>query len=357
MGTGLIATYYWQATGSPNATERTWTDEQINFDWGEGNPTHGAWTVPSNNFSVRWTGFVQPQYTERYKFYTFSDDGVKLWINNQLIISHWNNHPAVEDQPLVELDLVAGVRYPVVMMYYENEGAATAKLRWESASQAKEVIPSNRLYPGVPATTMLQGPAGQGGSVPTGSQPLRWLVDPDSKATSLAGVPFWRQSGPEVLTMPLDTRPWGVGTDTYWNGVVPPGAFVGPSGAGPCVGIALIPSDRTQPTYILHLSSQAIVTQSFLYSGFAINSTEVRQGYRAFLCGAAKPAGNPADPLFQQDDKSRLYTLQDVVKFLRFHDVPIAAYLPTFGFAVDSSGWVYWSESPGSPEQAQRFEE
>ena len=36
----------------------------------------------SDTFSVRWTGQVQPQFTETYTFYTQSDDGVRLWVNN-----------------------------------------------------------------------------------------------------------------------------------------------------------------------------------------------------------------------------------------------------------------------------------
>ncbi len=36
-----------------------------------------------NTFSVRWTGQVQPQYTEEYTFAVHADDGCRLWINGQ----------------------------------------------------------------------------------------------------------------------------------------------------------------------------------------------------------------------------------------------------------------------------------
>ncbi|CAA9288746.1 MAG: hypothetical protein AVDCRST_MAG93-3735, partial [uncultured Chloroflexia bacterium] len=39
----------------------------------------------------------------------------------------------------------------VRMEYYENGGGAVAKLWWSSASQAKQIIPQNRLYPAMSA--------------------------------------------------------------------------------------------------------------------------------------------------------------------------------------------------------------
>ena len=44
----------------------------------------------SNGFyTVRWTGQVRPQYSETYVFETRTDDGVKLWVNDQLLIDKW----------------------------------------------------------------------------------------------------------------------------------------------------------------------------------------------------------------------------------------------------------------------------
>ncbi len=355
-GNGLLATYTW-AEGQ-NATSRTRNDTQgVNFDWGPNSPSDATITVPADNFSVRWTGFVQPQYTERYQFRAFTDDGVIVWVNGVRVVNDYSSHTARESGPFEEIDLIAGQRYAITMQYFEGVGDAVAKLFWSSPSQAKEVIPSNRLYPAVPAARVFQGPAGQGGEIPTGYQELRSLVTPPDKATILTGIPRWRQSGGEVLALPGDVQPYRVGTDLYWTGVVPGGAFVGPSGSAPCVGVALIPSDRTQPTFVLHFSSLAVIPDGFRSSGFAINATEVRQGYRAVLCGAAKPFGDPANAEVREQNSNRLYTLQDVVSFLQFHNVPITAYLPTSGFAVDANGWVYWSESPGSPDEVLRYEQ
>src|SRR5262249_34984000 len=45
-------------------------DPRVNFDWTATPPIP---TTPEK-FSVRWTGQIQPQYSEIYTFYTLSDD-------------------------------------------------------------------------------------------------------------------------------------------------------------------------------------------------------------------------------------------------------------------------------------------
>ena len=76
-GTGLAATYYDNADFTGTTVART--DPTVNFDWGVGSP---APAIGVDTFSARWTGQVQPQFTETYTFYTQSDDGVRLWVNN-----------------------------------------------------------------------------------------------------------------------------------------------------------------------------------------------------------------------------------------------------------------------------------
>ena len=48
------------------------------------------------------------------------------------------------------IELLAGMRVPIVVEYYEIASSARAELRWQSANQAKEIIPMTRLFPAVP---------------------------------------------------------------------------------------------------------------------------------------------------------------------------------------------------------------
>ncbi|MCE9566013.1 MAG: putative Ig domain-containing protein [Planctomycetes bacterium] len=144
-GTGLAARYFDGQDLSNEVLGRV--DAQVNNDWGGGSPDA---SVPTDHFSARWSGQVQPEYTGKYTFYTQSDDGVRLWVNGQILIDNWTDHGTTEDRGSITLD--AGQKYDIIMEYFENAGGATSKLLWSSDDQIKEVIPTTQLYP-LPAPT------------------------------------------------------------------------------------------------------------------------------------------------------------------------------------------------------------
>ena len=101
--------------------------------------------IAPDTFSVRWTGQVQAQFSETYIFFTESDDGVRLWVNGQLIVNNWTDHPPTENSGAITLS--AGQKYTLQMDYYENGGGAVAQLLWSSPSTTKQVVPQSQLYP------------------------------------------------------------------------------------------------------------------------------------------------------------------------------------------------------------------
>lgn len=141
-GSGLTAQYFDNVNFT--ALKATRVDATINFDWGSSVPS-GSGLTSADTFAVRWTGFVQPQYTGAYTFYTTSDDGVRLWVNGQQLVNNWTNHSATENSGTVTL--TAGQKYDVRLEYYDNTGGAVAKLSWSHASQAKQIVPASRLFP------------------------------------------------------------------------------------------------------------------------------------------------------------------------------------------------------------------
>ncbi len=138
-GTGLKGEYYDNMDFTLLKVTRT--DPTINFNWVEGSPDA---TLGPETFSVRWTGQVQPRYSESYTFYTVSDDGVRLWVNGQLVINNWTDHAPVENAGTITL--VAGQRYDIRLEYYENGGGALVQMLWSSTSQPKQIIPQTQLY-------------------------------------------------------------------------------------------------------------------------------------------------------------------------------------------------------------------
>jgi len=121
-------------SGSPALTR---LDPQINFNWGVGEVFPGAW----DNCSVRWTGEIVPAFTEPYTFYVNTDDGARLWLDDDLIIDAWWDQAPTEhaSQPI---QLTAGQVYPIRLEWFDNTGNGTCELRWSSQSTPKQVIQS-----------------------------------------------------------------------------------------------------------------------------------------------------------------------------------------------------------------------
>jgi hypothetical protein len=141
-GTGLTGQYF----DASNFTSAKFvrTDATVNFNWALGSP---ATSIAADYFSVRWTGQIQPQYSQTYTFHVTGDDGVRLWVNGALIINKWV--PQVATEWSGSIALTAGTKYNIKLEYFENYGYAVSQLRWSSASTPKAIIPASRLYPAV----------------------------------------------------------------------------------------------------------------------------------------------------------------------------------------------------------------
>lgn len=128
--------------GNPVLTR---TDGTVNFTW---TGTPGA-PVNADYFSTRWMGEVLPEFSQIYTFFFTADDAARVWVNGKLLVNAWpHSGGATEFSGTIEL--VAGVRVPIVIEYYDLTGTARAELRWQSANLAKELIPMSRLFPTVP---------------------------------------------------------------------------------------------------------------------------------------------------------------------------------------------------------------
>lgn len=116
-------------------------DPNLNFNWGHDSPVPG--TVPEEHFSVRWTGKIQPRYTETYTFHLAVDDGARLAINDVFLIDNWSK-PAGE--LTVQLPMVADQLYDIRVEYFDKVLTAVCRFYWSSPTQAKEIVPFSRLY-------------------------------------------------------------------------------------------------------------------------------------------------------------------------------------------------------------------
>jgi len=145
-GTGLTAQYFSNRDLTTLAATRV--DALVNLSLNPAqSPVAG---LASSNYSVRWSGQVQAQFTETYTFQTLSDDGIRLWVNGQPLINNWTDHAPRLDQGTISL--VAGQKYAIQVEFYQARGDAVAKLSWSSPSTVNQLVPTSQLYSGASNT-------------------------------------------------------------------------------------------------------------------------------------------------------------------------------------------------------------
>jgi len=133
--------------GNPNLTR---VDATVDFV----DATFPGAFANADMYVVRWTGFVRGPITGTVTFFTNTDDGVELVVNNvsPALISNWTDHGPTDDQG--NFDMVQGLWYPIRLTYYERGGGAVVHLTWSYTGQARAVISSSSM-----SATTPPGPA------------------------------------------------------------------------------------------------------------------------------------------------------------------------------------------------------
>lgn len=145
---GILGEYFDnpELAGEPAFARR---DVRVDFDWQErapgGSTSPGYQRVGADNFSVRWTGQVVPQFSETYTFHLTGDDGARLWLRPTGGVFDWTLLADAWDVPAAEAitaeySMLSGTTYDVRVEYREIEGTATAQLAWSSPRTPESVI-------------------------------------------------------------------------------------------------------------------------------------------------------------------------------------------------------------------------
>jgi hypothetical protein len=94
----------------------------LSNNWGMGSPAPGL--IPVDNFSARYTYTVDTQ-PGRYRFNVQAQDGVRLWINGQLVVDRWGSSGL--QQASVDIDLLGGIQH-MIATYYNGVGPASISI-------------------------------------------------------------------------------------------------------------------------------------------------------------------------------------------------------------------------------------
>lgn len=105
-------------------------DLEINFNWLTGSPFNN---LNQDRFSVRWEK-VEYFKGGPYRFYAIADDGVRVYVDDQLIIDGWKIQPATEYK--ADIDLREGP-HKLVVEYYEEAEDAQIRVYWEPRHHKK----------------------------------------------------------------------------------------------------------------------------------------------------------------------------------------------------------------------------
>jgi hypothetical protein len=192
---GLRAEYF--ADHKMTESKLVRVDRDLNLWWGSAPDP----AVPKG-FAVRWTGVIEPKFTERYTFEADLIGGMKMWVDDKLIVDAWDARPGNVSGVA---DLKAGTTHALKIEFHDALWAGLMRLFWSSQSQSRQVVPASQLHPPsgtvVPAVALRQP---RDGIVFRNPESIWIEGDSDDSANK---IDFFID---ETLTGTINKRPWKI---------------------------------------------------------------------------------------------------------------------------------------------------
>jgi len=128
---GLQVEYYDGTNFDKFVTSRT--ESMIDMSWDRTPPVEG---INPHECSIRWQGKLVPGRSGNYTFSARVDDGIRVWVDNQLIIDDWNLNDVGRFSGDIKLD--ADHEYELKVEYFNalHEGEIT--LLWKIPPKEKK---------------------------------------------------------------------------------------------------------------------------------------------------------------------------------------------------------------------------
>jgi RHS repeat-associated protein len=168
----------------------------VDVNWGAGAPTTG---VNADNWSAQLTGDLTFPQAGIYHFAVASDDGIRLYIDDKLVIDAWGPSHSYKfgdfNNP------TAGKTYRIRLDYQDLTGDALLTMTWTPPGGAAQIVPASVLHPRYGLTTS--------------------KTDPDGKTTATQyaqpalGLPTATVTDPGGLALTTATGYEGIATNQY----------------------------------------------------------------------------------------------------------------------------------------------
>lgn len=139
---GQVKAEYFNNTTLSGTPALTRYEDRIDNSWGTAAPGLG---VNPDNFSARYTSYLVPPITDTYTFYSYVDDGERVWVNGTLLGDYYAAGPCCSTRTLpTTITLNAGEPVAVTVEMREGGGGAAIRLLWSYTGQAQVIIPTDR---------------------------------------------------------------------------------------------------------------------------------------------------------------------------------------------------------------------
>ena len=117
----------------------------VNRNWGASAPTSG---INTDNFSMRLTGLVTFPSAGDYVFQVRSDDGSRVFIDDEMVVDNWVTQAAALSSTMVIVSATAGETKRIRIEYFDATSTASLELRWVRPGQSSsELVPGSALSP------------------------------------------------------------------------------------------------------------------------------------------------------------------------------------------------------------------
>lgn len=124
---GLIGEYFdnLDFNGEPLFSR---VDKEIHFNWGDGSPLEN-----SNQFSVRWSGYLVPEKSGKYALGASGLDGFQITFEDSILVKFETTHGAHKVYKLIELN--AGQLYNIKLEFKGSNRYSFIQLLWTNVDE------------------------------------------------------------------------------------------------------------------------------------------------------------------------------------------------------------------------------